>query len=151
MDDYLIGAGAILTAGSDGSITAATLHAQTEPGLAAQVGAALVDFEAGRLSELSRLLVVVAGWSWSRFRAAVVDRLLAQRECALADVITALAEATGVSEVHLFARWQPDDATIAALRGAGIRTIVHPIEAIGQAALICGQRLKRWRAPVRAA
>jgi hypothetical protein len=151
MDEYLIGAGAILAAGSGGLITPATLHAQTEPELAPRVGAALVDFEAARVTELSRLLVLAAGWSWPRFRVAVVDRLLERRDCSLADVVAALAEATGVSEVHLFAHWQPDDETTAALQERGICVVAHPIEAIRQAALVCGQRLERWRPPVRAA
>jgi hypothetical protein len=33
----------------------------------------------------------------------------------------------------------------------GIRVIAHPLEAIGQAALVSGQRLARWRSPGRAA
>lgn len=151
MDEYFIGAGALLTAGPAASIAGATLHAQTDPGLAGQVRAAVVDFEGTRLADVSRILIVAAGWSGTRFRAEVIRRLLAQRECALGDVISILAEATGTREVHLFARWLPDDATRARLAGQGLRVLTHPLEAIGQAALVSGQRLERWRSPVRAA
>lgn len=151
MDEYLIGAGALLTAGPEGSITAATLHAQMDPALAGRVEAALVDFEGSQLAELSRLLIVAAGWSGPRFRTAVVQRLLAQRQCELADVILTLAEATGARDIHLFARWRPDEATTARLRERGVAVVSHPLDAIGQAALVCGQRLERWRRPVRAA
>ncbi len=48
MDEYFIGAGALLTAGPQASIASATLHAQTDPGLSQQVVAAVVDFEAAR-------------------------------------------------------------------------------------------------------
>lgn len=151
MDEYLIGAGALLTAGPEGSITAASLHAQMAPGLAGQVEAALVDFEASQLAEVSRLLIVASGWSGSQFRNAVVRKLLDQRQCELGDVVLTLAEATGAREIHLFARWRPDERTIAGLAERGIGLVSHPLEAIGQAALVCGQRLERWRPPVRAA
>jgi hypothetical protein len=151
MDEYLIGAGALLTAGPDGSITAAALHAQMSPGLAGQVEAALLDFESGQLADVSRLLIIAAGWSGPQFRSVVVRKLLAQRQCELADVILTLAEATGARNIHLFARWCPDEATIAQLRERGVGLIAHPLDAIGQAALVCGQRLERWRPPVRAA
>jgi hypothetical protein len=150
MDEYLIGAGALLTAGPEGSIRAATLHAQMEPGLTGSVGAAIVDFEASQLAEVSRLLIVATGWSGSQFRSAVVEKLLAQRQCDLADVVLSLADATGEVEIHLFARWTPDEETIGRLRERGVAIVTHPLEAIGQAALVCGQRLERWR-PGRAA
>lgn len=145
MDEYLIGAGALLTAGPEGSITAATLHAQMEPGLAESVQAAIVDFEASQLADVSRLLIVAAGWTGPRFRSAVVQKLLDQRQCELADVVLALAEGIGANEIHLFARWDPDEATIARLRDRGVAIVTHPLDAIGQAALVCGQRLERWR------
>jgi hypothetical protein len=151
MDEYLIGAGALLTAGPEASIAGATLHAQMQSGAAHGVKAAVVDFEAGRLEEVSRLLIVAAGWGSRRFRAEVIRRLVAYRECSLADIVITLAEATGTNEVHLFARWLADDATKAELAEKGIGLLDHPLEAIGQAALVCGQRLKRWRPPVRAA
>lgn len=145
MDEYFIGAGALLTAGPEGSITAASLHAQMEPDLAASVQAAIVDFEASELADVSRLLIVAAGWTGPRFRSAVVQKLLDQRQCELADVVLALAEGTGASEIHLFARWDPDEATTARLRDRGVAIVAHPLDAIGQAALVCGQRLERWR------
>jgi hypothetical protein len=151
MDEYFIGAGALLTAGPEATITAATLHAQTQLGLAGSVEAALIDFEASEMAEVSRVLIVAAGWSGMRFQAEVIEMLLARRECTLADVISTLAEATGVRVVHTFAHWVPDQATIALLAQQGVCVLAHPLEAIGQAALVSGQRLERWRPPVRAA
>ena len=151
MDEYLIGAGALLTAGPAASITGATLHAQTGAGLAGRVKAALIDFESTSLGELSRVLLFAAGWGGAQFRDEVVSRLRAQQECTLADVISILARATGAADVHVFARWEPDPATSARLAGQGVRVLAHPLEAIGQASLVCGQRIGRWPAPVRAA
>lgn len=151
MDEFLIGAGAVLTAGPESSIAGATLHAQTDPHLAAQVEAAVIDFEAAHPSELSRIVIVAAGWSGPRFQAEVVRSLLARRECTLVDVMALLAEATGTVEVHLFARWLPDAAMSGELAAAGIRVIAHPLESIGQAALVSGQRFSRWRSPFKAA
>ncbi|MBV8499819.1 MAG: hypothetical protein JO003_11260 [Candidatus Eremiobacteraeota bacterium] len=144
MDEYFIGAGALITAGPSGSIAGAALHAETEAGLAERVKAALIDFEATQPGELSRVLVVAAGWTVSRFRSEVVTRLLAERECTLADLMAVLAEATGTNEVHLFARWQPDAETSARLGERGVCVVSHPLETIGQAALITGQRVGRW-------
>lgn len=151
MDEYLIGAGALLTSGPAATIQGATLHAQPEAGLARQVAAALIDFESLNPDELSRVLIVASGWSGPQFRAAVVARLLARRECSLSDVIATLAEAVQTKEIHLFARWAPHQATLDSLQKIGIRLISHPLEAIGQAALVSGQRVERWPAPVRAA
>lgn len=149
MDDYFIGAGALLTAGPEATIARATLHAQPAPGLSATVKAALVDFEAAQSGEVSQVLVVAAGWSGARFHDEVVRRLIAQRECGLSDIITTLSEATDAREIHLFAHWRPDDATVAALAERGVSLISHPLEALGPAALVSGQRLERR--PVRAA
>ncbi len=151
MDEYLIGAGALLTAGPAATIRGASLHAQPTGVLARQVAAALIDFESAGPDELSRLLIVAAGWTGSRFHAEVVARLLALRECGLSEVITALADAVQTKEVHLFARWLPDQATVDLLERDGIRLIPHSLDALGQAALVTGQRVERWRAPVRAA
>jgi hypothetical protein len=148
MDEYFIGAGALLTAGPGGSVVGASLHAKTESGLAGRLKAALIDFEATRVGELSRILVVASGWNGSRFQSEVVTRLLSERDCTLADVVAILAQATGTDEVHLFARWLPDDETLSVLERCGIRVVAHPLEAIGQAALVCGQRVGRW--PVQA-
>ena len=120
-------------------------------GVGRAVEAAVIDFEATHAWELSRILIMAAGWSPARFRSQVVHRLLDQGECALADVISTLAEATGAGEVHLFARWLPDESTSAILADRGVRVLAHPLEAIGQASLVSGQRVERWPLPVRAA
>ena len=136
MDEYLIGAGALLTAGPNATIAGATLHAQADPGLARQIAAAVVDFESPSVAEVSRLLILAAGWSSQRFQDEVVGPLIAAGECALADVFAVLAAVVGTPEIHLFARWQPDTETAAALEAAAIRVICHPLEAIGQASLV---------------
>ncbi len=151
MEGYLIGAGAVLKAGPEASITPAALHAQTEPSLAREVGAALVDFESAGPNDLSRILILATGWSGPRFQAEVVGPLLARRECRLADVIAILARATGLDRVHLFAHWRLDAAANAELEKQGVSVVAHPLEAIDRAALVCGQRLVRWPAAFRAA
>jgi hypothetical protein len=151
MDDYLIGAGAVLTAGAAGSITGASLHAQVDPRLSAQVRAAMVDFEAGDVSEISRVVIVATGWSVGRFEEQVSRKLLAARECTFTDVFETLAQATGTPEIHLFARWLPDGGILRQTASRGINLVVHSLDAIGQAALISGQRYARWPAPLRAA
>ena len=151
MNDYVIGSGALLTAGPHASIAAATLHAQTDPLLAPIVKAALVDFESTEGADFSKILVVAAGWNGRRFQAEVIQPLLARVECSLADVVGVLAGAAGASEVHLFARWLPDDVLVAALRRSGVTLVAHPLEAIRQAALICGQSYSKWKKPLHAA
>ncbi len=151
MGEFLIGAGAVLTAGPESSIAGATLHAQADPHLAAQVEAAVIDFEAVLPTELSRIVIVAAGWGGSRFHAEIIRPLLASGECTLVDVMGLLGRATGAAEIHLFARWLPDAAMSAELASAGIRVVAHPLETIGQAALVSGQRFSRWRSPFRAA
>src|SRR5581483_4505764 len=61
MDEYLIGAGALLTAGPEASISAATLHAQTDRHLAETVKAAIIDFESAHPAELSRIVAMISG------------------------------------------------------------------------------------------
>ncbi|MBV8155256.1 MAG: hypothetical protein JOY98_12595 [Candidatus Eremiobacteraeota bacterium] len=151
MSEYFIGAGALLTAGPAASITSATLHAQTDMPLAGRIGAAVIDFEGGSVAELSRVLIVAAGWTSARFDADVVRPLLDRRDCSLADVLEQLARAADTSELHLFARWLPDAALTWSLQQRGLSVVGHPLEAIEQAALVCGQRLRRLRAPFRAA
>jgi hypothetical protein len=151
MSEYLIGAGAVLTAGATASIAGATLHAQTDSQAADEIRAAVIDFEARSAQELSRIVIVATGWPPSRFEAEVTKPLLARGECTLADVMERLAAATAASELHLFARWLPDVALTTALREKGVTLVANPIEAIEQAALVCGQRLNRWRASFRAA
>jgi hypothetical protein len=150
MDEYLIGAGALLTAGPNATITGATLHAQADPALARQIAGALIDFESANADELSRILIVAAGWSAARFQDEVVAALLSRRECALADIIVTLAQAVGTGEIHLFAHWQPSAAVLGLLEKSAVRLVCHPLDAIGQASLVSGQRVARWR-PVRAA
>jgi hypothetical protein len=151
MSEYLIGAGAVLAAGPESSLTRASLHAQTDPHVAANIGAAVIDFEASDPEELSRIVIVAAGWSGSQFEAEIVRPLLARRECTAAEVMIELARATGSSAVHLFARWLPDAVMGAVLAKAGVELVCHPVEAIRQAALISGQRFSRWPAHLRAA
>jgi hypothetical protein len=119
--------------------------------LADQVHAALVDFEAADPQELSRIVIMAAGWGRARFDAEVIQPLSTRRECSLADVIAALAHATGESEVHLFARWLPGADMAADLRRRGVGLVAHPLEAIDQAALVTGQRFARWKSALRAA
>lgn len=144
--DYIIGAGAILETGESGSITPATLHAQVDPALAGGVAAAAVDFEGTCAERMQRLLVVAQGWDAGRFRRTISEPLRARRICTLADVLLVLAEKTGSAEVHLFAHWLPDDATCSRLAGAGVRLVVHPLESIRAAALVAGQRCRRYAA-----
>jgi hypothetical protein len=151
MNDYVIGAGAILTAGPNATISSACLHAQTEAPIAAGVRAALVDFEATRLEDLSRVVIVAPGWNRSRFEREVAGPLLARSEVTLAEVLATLAGAAGSREVHVFARWLPDESLCAALAACGISLVTHPLEAIARAALVSGQSYQRWRAPLRAA
>jgi len=144
MNGYVIGSGAVLTAGPSASIAGATLHAQTDPALAASVKAALVDFESTRFGDLSRVLVLAAGWNPKRFESLVLDPLVARGECSLVELLEQLARATGVPEVHVFAEWIPDEIMTAALRRAGVSIVSHPLETIQQAALVSGQRYHHW-------
>jgi hypothetical protein len=151
MNDYVIGSGAVLTAGPNGAIAGATLHAQTDVAIASTVRVALVDFESRSQTELSKVVMLASGWNSARVRAELVTPLLARGTCTLADIASLLAKAAQTPEVHLFARWLPDDALTAALRRDGISLVVHPLESIRQAALICGQNYVRWPSPLRAA
>jgi len=151
MNDYVIGSGALLTAGPAGHIAGATLHAQTDPAIAAGVRAALVDFESGVVAELSKVLIVAAGWNRARVAAEWIEPLLERESCTLADVLGLLASTTRSREVHVFARWLPDEVLTATLRRCGVTLVTHPLEAIRQAALITGQSISRWPSPVRAA
>ena len=144
MEQYIIGAGAVLRTGSQSSITPAALHAQVDPALAATARAVAIDFEGTSAQAMRRLLLVAAGWNAREFRDGVTERLLERGDCSLADVLEMLAGATGVDEIHLFAHWIPDDSTCEALEAAGVAVVVHPIEAIDQAALIAEQRHVRW-------
>ena len=151
MNEYFIGAGAVLTAGPMASIAAATFHAQTDATIARVVRAAVVDFESSRLADLSKLVVCATGWNAHIVRAKLVPALVARGACDLADVIGTFSSVAETAEVHVFARWLPDEAMTATLRLAGVTLIAHPLEAIRQAALICGQSFTRLPARVRAA
>jgi hypothetical protein len=144
--EYIIGAGAILESGENGSITPASLHAHVDSALAERVKVAAIDFESTSPESVKRLLILSQGWNAAQFRAGVTDRLRTQRECTLADVLRMLAEAAGVSEVHLFAHWLPDEATCAELERGGVEVVCHPLESIDAASLVCEQRRELWRA-----
>lgn len=151
MSDYLIGSGAILTAGPRSTIAAATLHVQTDALLAHSVRAAVVDFESGPEACVQRIVAIAAGWSQARFQAAVVPQLLRRGDCTLASVMAVLQEATRASQVHLFARWLPSAEMLAQLSSNGTPLVVLPLESLRQAALISGQRFTRWQPAFRAA
>lgn len=144
--DYIIGAGAILESGENGSITPATLHAHVDQTLAARAKAVAIDFEGASPASLRRLLVVAQGFNSAAFRTGVTDRLREQRTCVLADVLGTLAHAAGTREVHLFSHWLPDVQTCTQLAQQGIEVIAHPLETIDAASVVAGQRNRRWRA-----
>lgn len=144
--DYIIGAGAILETGENGSITPATLHAHVDEALAARVKAAAIDFEGASPTALRRLLLIAPGWNAAAFRSGVTDRLRSRQTCTLADVLAALAQAAGTAEVHMFSHWLPDGQTCAELCEHGIDVIAHPLETIDAASVVAGQRNHRWRA-----
>jgi hypothetical protein len=144
--EYMIGAGAILETGQAAKVTPAMLHARVDPALARSVRAAAVDFEGSSAEALRRLLVLVPGWNAGQFRSAVTDPLIEQGTCSLADVLAKLAGAAQVAEVHLFSHWLADDATCRTLAERGITLIAYPLEAIQSAAVVAGQRHRRWKA-----
>jgi len=151
MNEYIIGAGAVLTAGPKAGIAGATLHAQTDATIARVVRAAVFDFESSSLADLSKLVVCATGWNAQTVRGELVPALVARGACSLADVVAIFALVAATDEIHVFARWLPDEVMAATLRRVGIALIAHPLEAIRQAALICGQSFTRLPAPVRAA
>jgi hypothetical protein len=151
MNDYFIAAGAMLTTAPRAGIASVTIHAQTDATTAPLVRAAVIDFESGSLAELTRVVVAGEGWNAGDVRAALIDPLVSRGTCSLAEVIETLARGSGVREVHLFARWLPTELLTAALGARGIGLVAHPLAAIRQAALICGQTFTRLVSPVRAA
>lgn len=150
MNAYIIGSGAVLTAGANTAM-AATLHARTDPAIAVTVRAALVDFEGSVSGELSRIIILAAGFTSGRFDAEVAQPLARSGGSPLGEVLRVLGRATQAGELHVFARWLPEEALVATLQASGIEVIAHPLETISQAALICGRRYTQWRAPVLAA
>jgi hypothetical protein len=151
MNDYLIGGGAILTAGNEASIAPATLHAQADAALGDGIRAAVVDFESGMDGDVRRVVVVAAGWSRARFTAEVVPQLVRGGQCTLADVMAVLKRVTGAAEVHLFARWLPDATMLGELEASATPVVVQPLESLRQAALISGQQFTRWQPAFQAA
>lgn len=146
MNDYIIGAGAILTTGAEGGIAPATLHAQTDPVLADTVRAAAFDFEGDRPNELERLIIVAPGWNARRFDERVTAALRVRGSASLGEVLVELARAVETDRVHLFAAWLPDDRTLEATGRAGLTIVVHAIEAVGRAALVSSGRRQAWAA-----
>jgi hypothetical protein len=144
--DYIIGAGAILESGENGTITPANLHAHVDAALAQSVKALAIDFESSTLNELSRLLIVAPGWNAATFRQRISEQLPHQQTCTLGDVLCLLGQSIGTIEVHVFAHWLPDDTTCAQLKAAGITIVCHPLESIAAAAVVSGQRARRWKA-----
>lgn len=135
---------AILEAGDPATITPATLHAQVDPALAAQVQVAAVDFESTTARGMQRFLIVAQGWNAGRFREQVAERLRRQHVCSLADVLGTVAAEAQVREIHLFAHWLADEETHRQLAGLGFTLITHPLECIRAASLVAGQRCRRW-------
>ncbi len=144
--EYIIGSGAILESGENGSITPASLHAHVDQALAQRVKVAAVDFESANPAGLTRLLIVAQGWNAAAFRTCISDRLREQRTCSIGDVLLTLARGAGADEVHLFAHWLPDEATCAQLRQEDIDIVAHPLESIEAASVVAGQRHRRWKA-----
>jgi len=149
MEEYFIGSGAILEAGERSKITGASLHAQLVSDC--RPSAVLVDFEGGSLLEVRRLLALVSGFSVGRFEATVSTRLLAAGACGFDDVVRILAEGSDVSEVHLYARWVPDESVLSGLAARGVTLQVHPLEEISRAALIAEHRFQIWGGGLKAA
>ena len=151
MIGYLIGAAALVRTEPHGSIAPAALHAQTEAGLAASIRAAVIDFEGSQLAQLSQLVLLAPGWGAQRFAAAITVPLVGRGACSLAEVMAHLARAADARVVHVFARWTPDEALVAALERFGVEVVAHPLESILQSALVSGQTYTRWPATLRAA
>lgn len=136
MNDYIIGAGAVLTPGPQGGLAPATLHAQADPALAESVRAAAFDFEGTRAEAPGRLLILAAGWNARRFEERVSARLRSHGAASLGQVLADLGRAVGTQIVHLFAGWLPDESTVAEAESLGVEIVVHPLEAVGQASLV---------------
>ena len=150
METYLIGGGAILEAGERSSITRVTLHAQlTVPQVAPK--AVLIDFESGSKSELRRLVALGSGMTAERFETTVTARLLETGVCALADVAAILAREVQSADVHLFARWTPDEQVASGFAARGMRLHAHSLEEIDRAAVIAEHRFRIWPGAPRAA
>ncbi len=141
--EYLIAAGAILEAGAHSTITRATIHAEI-CGQEPLPQAALIDFEAGDLAAIRRLLIVSAGSTVDAFEAAVTSTLLARGECSLEEVALLCATQLQVKKLHLFARWQAPVTLTEALAAAGVELVARPLLEISRAALITEHRFHAW-------
>ena len=150
MNDYVIGAGAVLTAGP--TATSRERHFTLKPmrSLAPTVRAALIDFESSSRAELTKVVVMATGWNARRVKDDLVAPLLARGECSLTDILVSLAEQRNPRSPRLraVARRRRND------RGGqpgGRLARLAPLEAIRRAALISGQTFSRWPSPPRAA
>lgn len=147
--DYLIATGALLEAGVTSTITPASLHAQLSRPQSPR--AVLIDFEGPRLGEVRRLLALGVGTSASRFSEGVTAALLARGICGIPDIAQVLSQALCSPEVHLYARWVPDDEVRNQCRARGVALVAQPLDEIARAALICDRRFTIWEATPRAA
>lgn len=146
----MIGGGAILEAGEQGTITRVTLHAQ----LSAEQSehrAVLIDFESGSMEDLRRLVVLGVGMTAERFETTVTARLFEAGVCGLAEVAAILAQEAETEEVHLFARWTAPQNVASELAAGGVRLQSHPLESIDRAAVIAEHRFRVWPGAPRAA
>lgn len=147
--EYLIATGALLEAGVTSSITPASLHAQLSRPAASR--AVLIDFEGAQMGDVRRLLVLGVGTSATRFSEGVTTALLHRGVCGITDIAEILSQALRTPEVHLYARWTPEDQIREECRARGFTLITLPLEEISRAALICDRRFAIWEAGPRAA
>jgi hypothetical protein len=150
MDEYLIGTGALVTAGEHPCIIPAALHAAVEAAVAAAARVAVVDFDGASARVPRRLLLLVRDWRARAFEASVIARLRSKGLGSCTEALAALAEGTKAGELHLFARWLPGEDLCEGLAGLGVTIVAHPLEAIHRACLIeqrgCGCGAVRVRA-----
>ncbi len=144
--DYIIGAGAMLTAGAQSSIARATLHAQTTDTDARSSKGVVIDFDSSRPAELRRLLILGVGLTPQSFHDCVTMRLIGSGDCDLERVIALLAAGLHTNEIHWFARWSPEESVLRALALQGVKLIVKPLEAIARAALVIERSFQTWPA-----
>lgn len=90
------------------------------------------------------LSVIGSAMTCDDFNSAVVEKLIDIHSCdeancaicatrttrGLEDVFQILASGTKESEVHLFARWSPDEALLAPLRADGITVVARSLDEI---------------------
>ncbi|MDQ6931790.1 MAG: hypothetical protein M3160_01300 [Candidatus Eremiobacteraeota bacterium] len=144
--DYIIGAGAMLTAGERTTITRATLHAQVLDGHGVGSTGVVVDFDSSRPSELKRLLILGVGLSPQNFHDGVTSRLVGSGDCDLERLIELLASGLQTRRIHWFARWAPTDSVLQNLQTHGVTLVVKPLDAIARAALVMDRSYNAWNA-----